>query len=91
MTDLLALGIEQEGAHRRRSHIRPGCGPDHGWGDGGYACLWEGKERKESYLCTRDPPKLVLHGTYFLVAKVFFLRFLFKFLPFTQEIKTAIL
>lgn len=38
MADLLALGIEQEGAHRRRSHVRPGCGPDHGRGDGGYAC-----------------------------------------------------
>lgn len=38
MTDLLALGIEQEGAHRRRGHIRPWHGPDRGRSHGGYTC-----------------------------------------------------
>lgn len=64
MTDLLALGIEQEGAHRRRSHIRPGCGPDHGWGDGGYACrhgagLGAGA-RKFSAILVHTPTEITL-------------------------------
>lgn len=43
MTDLLALGIEQEGAHRGRGHIRPGHRPDCGWsnrGDTGRGGAW---------------------------------------------------
>lgn len=42
MADLLALGIEQEGADGRRGHIRPGHGPDCGWSNRGYTC--HGKE-----------------------------------------------
>lgn len=42
VANLLALGIEQEGAHRWRGHIWPGRGPDHGWSDGGYTCGREG-------------------------------------------------
>lgn len=38
MANLLALGIEQEGAHGRRGHVRPGRGPDHGWSNCGYTC-----------------------------------------------------
>ena len=38
VANLLALGIEQEGAHRRRGHVGPGCGPHHGRSHGGYTC-----------------------------------------------------
>lgn len=46
VANLLALGIEQEGAHRWRGHIWPGRGPDHGWSDGGYTC-GRGWERRK--------------------------------------------
>ena len=38
VANLLALGIEQEGAHWWRGHVGPGCGPDRGWNHGGYTC-----------------------------------------------------
>lgn len=54
MANLLALGIEQEGAHRWRSHIRAGCRSDYRWSDSRDTCLWEqGGERKKLLLYTR--------------------------------------
>lgn len=44
MTDLLALGIEQEGAHRWRGHVRPGHRPDGGRSNRGDTC--HGKEQE---------------------------------------------
>lgn len=47
VADLLALGIEQEGAHGWRSHIGPRRGSDGGWSDGGYTCPWESQRCEE--------------------------------------------
>ena len=41
MADLLALGIEQEGAHGWRAHVGPGRGPGCGWSKCGYTCRGE--------------------------------------------------
>lgn len=38
VANLLALGIEQEGAHWWRGHVRPGRGPAGGRSHGGYTC-----------------------------------------------------
>lgn len=47
VANLLALGIEQEGAHGRRNHIRPRRGPDHGWSNRGNTCRGKDSEQRE--------------------------------------------
>lgn len=47
VANLLALGIEQEGAHGRRNHIRPRRGPDQGRSHRGYTCRGKDSEQRE--------------------------------------------
>lgn len=66
VADLLALGIEQEGAHRRRGHVRPGCRPHGGWSDRRYTCVgtrrrvW-GAEKEGKRWVGRGEKKLLSH------------------------------
>lgn len=79
MANLLALGIEQEGAHRWRGHIRAGCGPDQRRGDGGDTCLWKHGQKEKLFLCMnlQNYPAFSTGQVFFeeiLVSKVFFQR-----------------
>lgn len=49
VADLLALGIEQEGAHRWRRHVRPWRGAHGGWSDRGYTWPWESRRGREKH------------------------------------------
>lgn len=64
VANLLALGIEQEGAHWWRGHVGPGRGPDHGRSHGGYTCREEeggGRSRAKEMVSGEEKKSLLPH------------------------------